>query len=210
MCFNYQVSLFTFFIGLLFSLLLIYKGNKKYKSENIVAGIFFIFISFIQFMDFLLWIDINNAIGLNKIVTIIGPILNICQPLILYAVKYLYYKPLLNNNVNIIVALLNLLYFIYFITTYITFLSNDKLITTVKHKHLKWPWIDYLNPYFYLILLTINVFYLFKFKYALMSFIILFLSLLLSKVYFNYNVGELWCFFGAFIPLVLYYLSYII
>jgi hypothetical protein len=73
MCFNYKVSLFTFIIGTVFSILLFKYGNKKYKLENKVSGIFLIFISLIQFMDFLFWIDIKNEYGINKITTIIGP-----------------------------------------------------------------------------------------------------------------------------------------
>ena len=161
MCFNYKVSLFTFIIGVIFSLLLVKTGNR----ENLVTGIFMIFISFIQFMDFLFWIDINNTFGINKITTIVGPILNVCQPTILYLIKYFYYKPDVFN----FVGLLNLLYFIYFIIIYITYLSNNKLITTIKHDHLSWPWIKYYNVLFYLFVFSVNIFYLFDFKYALIS-----------------------------------------
>jgi hypothetical protein len=42
-------------------------------------------------MDFLFWIDINK-VGINKIRTILGSILNVGEP-ILYVIKYLYYKP---------------------------------------------------------------------------------------------------------------------
>ena len=67
MCFNYKVSLFTFAIGTIFSILLIKYGNKKYMLENKITGIFLIFISLIQFMDFLFWIDLKNTIGINKL-----------------------------------------------------------------------------------------------------------------------------------------------
>jgi hypothetical protein len=77
MCFNYKVSLFTFSLGIVFSLLLIHYGNKKYILENTVSGTFLIFISFIQLMDFLFWIDLKNHLGINKITTILGPILNV-------------------------------------------------------------------------------------------------------------------------------------
>ena len=117
MCFNYKVSLFTFTIGTIFSILLINYGNKKYALENKVAGIFLIFISAIQLMDFLFWIDLKNKMGINKITTILGPILNVCQPTILYLIKYFYYKPdvLSMNYFNLPMAILNLIYFIYFI-----------------------------------------------------------------------------------------------
>jgi hypothetical protein len=212
MCFNYKVSLLTFTIGIISCVLLLQNSNIKYNLENKVTGVFFIFISLIQFMDFLFWIDIKNHIGINKITTILGPILNVGQPIILYLVKYFYYKPdiLTFRNFNLPVAILNLLYFIYFITIYINFLSNEKLVTSTEKNHLKWPWIKYTNPYFYVILLSINIFYLFTFKYALTFFIITYSFLYISFKYFNYNVGELWCFFGSFIPLIMFFSTFYI
>ena len=212
MCFNYKVSLFTFLIGTIFSILLIKYGNVKYSLENKISGIFFVFISSIQFMDFLFWIDLKNKLGINKITTILGPILNVCQPVILYLIKYFYYRPNIFTlkHFNLPVALLNILYFINFIIIYITFLSNEKLITHTEHGHLKWPWIQYSNPYFYFLLLAINIFYLFNFNYALLLFVITYLFLYISVNYFSYNIGELWCFFGSFIPLIMFLLSFYI
>lgn len=163
-------------------------------------------------MDFLFWIDIKNDIGINKITTIFGPILNVGQPLFLYIIKWFFYKPnvFTFQNFNLPVALLNLLYLIYFIRIYIKFLSNDKLITSTANNHLKWPWIKYSNPYYYLFLLAINIFYLFDIKYALLFFSVTYFLLLLSVTFFHYNAGELWCFFGAFIPIIIYFTSFYI
>jgi hypothetical protein len=212
MCFNYKVSLFTFLLGTAFSFLLIKYGNKKYTSENIVTGIFLVFISLIQLMDFLFWIDIKNNLGINKITTIFGPILNVGQPIILYLIKYVYYKPdvFVLTNFNLPVALINLLYFVYLILFYYNFISRTKLITTVEDGLLKWPWIKYSNATFYVILLAINIFYLFDFKYSSVLFLITYSFLFLSVKYFYYRVGELWCFFGAFIPLLMFLLSFLI
>jgi hypothetical protein len=212
MCFNYKVSLFTFLIGTIFSILLIVYGNAKYKLENKTSGIFFIFISLIQFMDFLFWIDLKNKYGINKITTILGPILNVCQPTIMYIIKYLYYKPdvFTFQNYNLPVLVLNILYLIYFIKTYIQFLTKEKLITSTKNGHLSWPWLKYSNPQFYLILFAINMFYLFNFKYALVLFVITYFFLFISAKYFNYSTGELWCFFGSFIPLLMFFASFYI
>jgi len=210
MCFNYKVSLFTFIIGTVFSILLIKYGNKQYTLENKVSGIFLIFISFIQIMDFLFWIDLKNSYGINKITTILGPIINVAQPTILYIIKYIYYKPNIFEGVDFIVAILNLFYFIYFLKVYIQFLLNEKLVTSTENNHLKWPWIKYSNPSYYLFLLAINIFYLFNFKYALFLFIILYFLLYISYKYFYYNKAELWCFFGSFIPLILFFASFCI
>jgi hypothetical protein len=212
MCFNYKVSLFTFALGTIFSILLINYGNKKYALENKIAGIFFIFISAIQFMDFLFWIDLKNNLGINKITTILGPILNVCQPTILYLIKCYYLRPdiMTMQNFNFPVAILNLLYFIFFIKIYTTFLLNNKLITGTENGHLKWPWIKYSSPSFYLLVFAINIFYLFNFKYALVSFVVTYFFLFISTKYFYYNASELWCFFGSFIPLIMYFLSFYI
>ena len=119
-----------------------------------MIGIFFIFISLIQLMDFGFWIDINNKIGLNYFLTLIGPILNVGQPLILYIIKIIYFKPkinLTNLNINLLFALINFAYFIYLINMYLTFLQNSNLVTNTSHGHLSWPWIPYANQPFYLI-----------------------------------------------------------
>ena len=213
MCFNAKTSLFTFLIGMIGSILLIFYGNKKYKMDNIVFGIFLIFISLIQLMDFLFWIDIKNKLGINKLLTFIGPLLNIGQPLILYIIKLIYYKPNIYTytNFNLPVAILNFLYFIYLFSIYYQFIIKEKiLITSTKDGHLSWPWIKYYNPAFYLILFAINIFYLTNFNYSLLLFVITYLFLLLSMKYFYYSSGELWCFFGAFIPILMFILSYYI
>lgn len=212
MCFNSNVSLFTFVVGTIFSILLINYGNNKYAIENKITGIFLIFISAIQFMDFLFWIDFKNKIGINKITTILGPILNVCQPTILYLIKYYYLRPDVSSmqNINLPIAVLNLLYFIFFTKNYSKFLTNEKLITGTENGHLKWPWIKYSNSTFYLILFALNIFYLFNFKYALVFFVITYFFLFISVKYFYYNAGELWCFFGSFIPLIMYFLSFYI
>lgn len=212
MCFSYQVSLLTFTIGTTFSFLLMKYGNPNYKKENIIAGIFAIFIALIQFMDFLFWIDIKNKVGINKITTILGPILNAGQPIIFYIIKYLFFYPNVFSikYFNFPVFLLNALYFVYFLITYSKFLSKGNLVTSTLNKHLSWPWIEYFNPSFYLILFAINIFYLFNFKYALLLFSITYLFLFLSVKFFYYNAGELWCFFGSFIPLFMLVGSYLI
>jgi hypothetical protein len=210
MCFNYKVSLLTFTVGTIFSILLMIYGNPVYRLENKASGLFLIFISLIQFMDFLLWIDIDNKIGINKLTTIGGPILNVCQPTILYLIKLFYYKPniLSLQNYNLPVAVLNIAYFIYFITVYVRFLLKDKLVTSTQDGNLKWPWLKYTNPYPYLVLFAINIFYLFNFTYSLVLFSVLYFFLYISKKYFKYSAGELWCFFGAFVPLIMFFLSF--
>jgi hypothetical protein len=216
MCFSAKTSFITFLMGTIFSILLIKYGNPKYKVDNQVFGIMLLFISAIQFMDLTFWLDLKNTMGLNKIATIIGPLLNIGQPTILYVIKLLYFKPELDldlwntTNFNSPVLLLNILYALYLLSMYFRFITTDKLITSTSHGHLKWPWLKYANPYYYLILFAVNIFYLTNFNYSLGMFLITYSMLYLSQKWFPYNVGELWCFFGAFIPVIMLALSYMI
>lgn len=209
MCFNYKSSLLTFILGSIFSIILINYGNPKYKLENTVFGIFFIFISAIQFMDFLFWIDLKNQIGLNKIMSVIGPLLNVGQPTILFIIKNLFFKPDF-NYFNLFILFLNIIYFCILIKNYIAYIIHDKLITTTKYEHLNWPWLNYFNPHYYLFLFGINMFYLTNFKYSLFVFLITYFFLFLSVNYFNKSIEEIWCFFGAFIPIVILLISYYI
>ena len=212
MCFNYKVSFLTFIIGIVSSISLIKFGNNKYKIDNLVFGIFFIFISAIQLMDFLFWIDISNKIGINHITTLLGPILNVGQPIILYLIKLIIFKPKINNfnYTDITVGILNILYMIYLINMYINFILYGKLTTGVKHGHLSWPWIKFANPIFYLFLVTVNIFYLTDVYYSLYIFLIINLFFFISYKYFYDSLGELWCFFGAFLPILFILMSYLL
>ena len=205
MCFSAKASLITFLLGTTFSILLIKYGNPTYKSDNYVFGIMLLFISSIQLMDFTFWMDLKNTMGLNKLATLIGPLLNVGQPTIFYIIKLLYFKPdvLSAANFNWQVMVLNALYALYLLAMYFRFITTEKQLTTsTSHGHLDWPWLKYANPYFYLILFAVNIFYLTNFNYSLGMFIITYLFLYLSYKWFPYSIGELWCFFGSFIPVV--------
>ena len=211
MCFNYKVSLFT----TISSVLLMKYGNPKYKSDNLVFGIFLLFISAIQLMDFIFWIDLQNKMGINHAMTVIGPLLNVGQPIILYLIKmaYLMRRQKLWTSLDISVAFLNLCYLLYMVKVYITFIfssANAKLITSrsAKTGNLEWGWLQFTNPYPYLLLFAINIFYLTDFNYSLLLFLITYFFLYLSVKYFAYSAGELWCFFGSFIPILMLFLSY--
>jgi len=164
-------------------------------------------------MDFTFWMDLKNTMGLNKLATIIGPLLNAGQPTIMYIIKVLYFTPnvLSATNFNWQVMALNILYALYLLSMYFRFITTEpRLTTSTSHGHLAWPWLKYANPYFYLILFAVNIFYLTNFNYSLGMFIITYFFLYLSYKWFPYSIGELWCFFGSFIPAVGLGWSYLI
>lgn len=206
MCFNAKTSLFTFIFSIITSILLVFYGNKKYKTENIVFGIFFIYIALMQLFDYLFWIDLDNKKNINHITTLIAPIINTSQPTFLYLLKLFFYP-----KIDYLFLFGNIFYFIYIYQRYQEFIKNDhNLKTTVYKNHLEWKWLNYFNGPIYLFFLIINTFYKSNFNYSLIVFLVTTFFLLLSYHFFHYHIGEIWCFFGAFIPIFILFFSYLI
>jgi hypothetical protein len=199
MCFSEKSSLYTFIIGVVGSILLIFYGNKKYSKENLIVGLYFIFISFMQFFDYLIWSDLDNKKGLNHFSTLISPLFVNTQPNFLYILCEKVYK-----KYNIFTFLLNFIYFIYVIVKYLQFIaSKNNLVTSKKYGHLYWKWKEDFNYIFYFILLIFNIFIYMPLFYGLIFFLFASFTFFISLKYFYNNVSELWCYLSAFIPLIL-------
>jgi hypothetical protein len=205
MCINANTSLSTFVFSIIGSLVLIFLGNKKYKKENLLTGITFMYVALMQILEYFMWIDLNGKKGTNKIATTLGPFLNYTQPTMLYLVKSLIFR-----IQNIFISLLNLIYYIYVLFRINTFMNCEEMITTVVDKHLHWRWINYFHFKFYALLLFVNIFAFIPFKYALMIFLFIFSTLYASAVYFKKHIGEFWCFLIAYVPVLVCLCTYLI
>ena len=84
------------------------------------------------------------------------------------------------------------------------------MITNVVNNHLLWKWFNYFNFSYYAPMFTINIFTLYTLNYALLFFFIGFIILIISAGFFKEHVGELWCFFAAYIPIIICCLTYFI
>ena len=199
MCFSAKASLGAFLVGLVGSLFLVSLGGRT----NVSFGVFFIFISLIQLMDLAIWMDLGNKIGVNRVATTIGPLLNVGQPLIMYLIKIVVF----NKQGFDIVTGLNVLYTLYLAKIYYQFIDKETGVTKVEHGHLKWPWLQYANPAAYLIMFIINALYLTEQWFSLLVTSITGFFLFFSHSYFAHHVGEMWCYFGAFIPMLVYLLG---
>ncbi len=206
MCFSKKSSLLTFLIGVIGSLLLIFYGNKKYSKENLIVGLYFIFVSFMQFLDYLMWSDIDNKDGINHYSTLLAPLFNYLQPNVLFILCQNIYQ-----KYNIFYFLLNLIYFIYVIIKYLKFISDkNNLITSVKYGHLYWKWKkDFDHPYYFLITIF-NIFVYMPLLYGTIFIIVGLFTVLIAFKYFYNNTSELWCYFASFLPLIILSISYFI
>ena len=209
MCFSQESSIITFIIGILgsYSLYLYGTKNRLFSQENKIVGLYFFFVSFMQLFDFMIWTDITNKSGkyryLNKIAGYLAPLFNHLQPTILYLLETIFYK-----KWSSISGLINLLYFGYVGKTYNDYLKNPKnIITKVYDNHLYWNWKNYFNYIWYFIVLIYNIFYYFPLFYGTIFLIFGAITLLISSKFFNFNVGELWCYFACFIPIMIIVLN---
>lgn len=202
MCFSANISLKAFLSGLIGSFLLIYYGNPKFHYENLTFGLFFAYVSFMQLFEFMFWMDLKNKQGMNEIGSILGSFFNMTQPSLLYAVKEFYTPVLQNSLLSMGVRAINLLYFVHALVGYLTYIVYEKLVVShIVDGHLEWNWKKYFNTFFYVVVLAINVFYLTDYYYSLFLFIIG----SIVRQYSNYykTNDEIWCYYSAFIPLIL-------
>lgn len=204
MCVNAEVSLSSFIIGIISSIFLIYYGNKKFQKENLSVGIFFIYVSFIQLLEYFIWIDLDNKKGLNKIISIIFPVIICSQPVVFYIIKSIIF-----NKSVLWINLLIIYYILEAIFAYKSYLINETLITKVKNKYLFWKWDKY-GSYIYVIIFAFAVFLYSNFNYSLLLFILGSFSLFVSYKISNINYTSTWCLTSAYMPIYMLAGSYII
>jgi hypothetical protein len=196
MCFSAKLSLTSFLVGIITSLLLIRYGNEESKETNKAIGYFFMFVSIMQLIEYLMWKDLKCVSGLNKIASIFGPLFNHLQPIILLILGYLYIGDgIVDKN---IILILNALYFGYVIKKY----NPDLTCTTVNNVgHLDWQWKYGFNYNIYHLMMFVNASQFIKNKNLMISLVLSYIILYFNILNKN-NIGELWCFSVTGIPLI--------
>lgn len=194
MCFSKEISLKAFIICVLSSLLLI-----TTTKINKVLGIFYIFVGLMQLIEYFAWNDLNGEKGQNKIISLLGPLLNHFQPVILY----LLLKKYISGNYNL--EIINILYIIYSIERYYNYINNTELLTTVNNDgHLYWKWKENFNYNYYHLYMFLIIINYSQYNTLIISTIISYILFGISYLKYSKNIGELWCFGVNGIPLIIY------
>lgn len=169
MCISAQASLKSFFTNLVSAGLLVYLGNEKLFVVNLIVALFSIFTSFMQLIDYMMWIDLDCTKGTNKFASIIGPVINLIQPVAILFIAMLvfkltrsgkkYYSKLLNNKGNYITESFTfatdkynapkMLSFVYCIVIaiilvkyFLEVVKNPSLLCAqLKNGELSWKWL---------------------------------------------------------------------
>ena len=141
MCYNKEISLYTYLIGLVASFLLIQKKDKDLK----ILGCFFLFIIHMQLIEYFLWT--NNKCNMRNItLSHIGALIMFIQPIILYLVILYYNKELYIKNkikINSILIIYIILLIIYCINL---FPIGCTSVTPISSPYLQWSWFYKKNP----------------------------------------------------------------
>jgi hypothetical protein len=206
MCYNIETSLTTWILGSGSSIYLM--TNKKASLK--ISGLFFLIISQMQMIEFLLWYN-NSCNKFNIYVSNVGSIMNHIHPIVLFCgIKYYLRndKLFLDNKRNTILNTLISLYILsltgYSISTY-----PLECTEVTEDKHLLWNW-NYKKYY-------VQFYLFYVFTLVFMSFIGIpkpynyYLSVLLlgSYIYSYYlyrdtkALGSIWCWITALIPILL-------
>ena len=203
MCFSKELSITSFLFGMIGSIILLLFGKNTYKSSNMVIGIMFIFVSFMQLIEYMIWSDMECKKGLNKFASYIGPLFNYLQPLLLFILTSCIMKSL-NIIPTHILLVANAAYLIYLLAKYEDHMKTNVnlCIGTNETGHLKWTWGDKFNYLFYIIILLLNMVNYYNDKNFMIASGLIFISLLTSITKFNKNVGEIWCLMVTGIPYI--------
>ncbi len=205
MCFSPLASLSTFIIGIIGAILCLTLGTSTDK----LVGLFFGFVSSMQGIEFLLW-ENQTCNQMNKIVSVLGMVLNHLQPIVLSILILL-----LNHDLSLLskqIIIISTIIYAVVITAYsLQFKSDDGCTIKNEYSHLEWDWNGMKNRtlvYLLFLFMLILLFYIGtpdKKSGIILSAISL-ISYLIS--YFIYKdqrvVGSLWCLFASFTPVLWY------
>ena len=202
MCYNKDISLYTYLIGLVASFLLIQKKDKDLK----ILGCFFLFVIHMQLIEYFLWT--NNKCNMKNItLSHIGALIMFIQPIILYLVILYYNKELYTKNkikINSILIIYIILLIIYCINL---FPIGCTSVTPISSPYLQWSWFYKKNPELltlcFPIILMILMYYGLNKPYNLYISLICILSFIVSFIIYSKKriFGTLWCWFAVFIPI---------
>ena len=202
MCYNKDISIYTYLIGLIASYFLLTNDKKSLK----ILGCFFIVIIQMQLVEYFLWTN-NKCNSKNITITHIGAFLNLIQPIILYLAILYYNKDITNETKTII----NIAIFLYLLSLLLYSLNLFPIgcssVTSISTPYLQWGWMYKKYPNFITIMFPITLMLLMYFgldkPYNLFVSILLTLSFIISFIIYRKQraFAAIWCWFAVFIPI---------
>lgn len=205
MCFNADVSISTYLIGMVGCFFL-------YQKKHYIEALTFACVLQMQLIEFFLWNSQNCHDPMQRDINIVssqlGVIINHLEPIVLYlSILYFVKKPLpLWLHVVVFVYLISAIWYVLGALTQ----QSCVVVTEFSSPHLYWHWntSGQYYPFFYILFLCTICFLFFYGLQApyhqFVSFLVLFFFLLSYVMYRKkLVVGSMWCFFSSFLPWIL-------
>lgn len=208
MCFSAEASLAAFLIGATFSALSFSLG----KPDDKIIGGFIGFVSLMQIVEYFLWSN-PTCNSNNKIISLIGMILNNIQPVVLFLLIYAYSK----RRLNLLYMLAAIIIYCFVAIPYsLQFQDRGQLQCTINSRsmdrfsHLEWNWtmMNYKLIMYGLFILMLIILPILGFQDIVLGYVFGSLALvsrvLSGLLYSSKSVGSLWCFYTVFFPMMYY------
>jgi hypothetical protein len=220
------MSIIAFSVGMIGSIL-VYSLGKIYDK---IVGLFLGFVSFMQLVDFFLWrnqspqqaeLALGLVVGGNKermppdqicnrtnyITSIIGIILNHLQPIVLGIIILCVNTELSYQDIkNIFWILLVYLCVMVPYTWQCVVKTQCTLKDSNNHMDWKWNYLDYWVLVYFVFLMTLfMLYYWFVPVYGMFFAFVTLYTFLLSAIFYNKEMGNMWCFFTIFLPILYYF-----
>jgi hypothetical protein len=210
MCYTKEASIGAFLTGIISSIALITLGNERYKKENLLFGLLFIWVSFMQLIDYLIYIDPKCKVGSNRLAGLAGPLIVAFQPTIVFILYLIIIQPgqdsFYSKYKNLFIGL-NAIYVLIVLGFYTDYVKNSSQCSIETKGRPSWSWsltkFNFVFEYWlYIGMLMINVLLLIQSApITIIGIIFLFLLFFVARYSYKYHLGEFWCFFANSVPL---------
>jgi hypothetical protein len=199
MCFNKEVSIATYIIGMLGSIYL-------YKQGLIPEAIFYCCVVQMQLIEYFIWEHQScQDIEINKNLTKLGILINHIEPIFLWVAIIVFSKKQLPNWVHQI--MLGYIILSSIVTLHALNTVSCTTVTEDSGNHLNWQWnnIKYTGIYYLYFLFVLVVLSIYGLPNGKLHAIIVTVAFVVSvAIYYDYkSVGAMWCFMAAFAPWVI-------
>lgn len=217
MCYDESSSIYAFILCSIGSILLFLQGYKESK----VIGLFMSYIGCMQMIDLIFWRN-QEQNNINFVMTKIGMIVNLCQPLVLFLLVYAYFK-----KVKQLTLIISGIYGVV-VCLYAVYMWNKVDYTLARTKYgpeLHWQWVN--NRYMFLLFpvyiatVLITLWQHFKHPFNIAYVGLITLTILATfiiknnKISFQKMTGasvfsRFWCNYGAYLCIVFAFVSFIL
>jgi hypothetical protein len=200
---NANMCVAIFVISVISSLILINYGLEKYKIENLIAGIFFIYLSLMNLFQYFVWTDINDLVwNGNSVISQITAFFIYTQPVVLYLLKLFIVQPTAFNWIYAVIELMFLSYAIFCFRNYSILQKQKSSFPDKKTGLFEWSWFNYIDFIIYFSFMIFSIFIYVDFRYAILACIWLFSILDLSYLVVPNYYGALYYVIAAISPIL--------